>query len=246
MGNAAQSSQLPVPIYDEEEGELVLTCNTLKWVQAAEVLVEALKGHYPYTAHRRIDWRVVLDRFRPQIARAQEQNDKVAYYVALRDLATALQDGHVGVEWTGKLKMLPFEAARRDVGGGFGACFARLDSGRVAVVYVAPPPKGKSPCPLQQGDVITHVDGITVDDFLSKVSLRWCALVPATRRAVDDERCRFLSRAPAGTRRTFTTQERGDVLVKATEQDGDTAAMQRLSWLPEDSADRAEADGRSA
>ena len=162
----------------------------LGWLDAFDALILALEVHYPYTIHRNISWTDLSLKYRDVIAKAASQSSREAYIGAMRDLLSDLKDGHCSVESTSPLMKEAEERIKKDeIGGYYGAVFGRDEKGHVVVIYVSDPSTG-----LEVGHDLMSVDGVPVQEALSRMSLRWSDPVPTTVAHRDQERLRFLSR----------------------------------------------------
>ena len=70
----------------------------LTWLSAYDETLKALAKHYAYTNHRGIEWSQLAAKYRPHVEKAQESDDKAAYFTAMLDLIGETRDGHCEVE----------------------------------------------------------------------------------------------------------------------------------------------------
>ena len=69
----------------------------LSWTEAFDKMYQRLSKEYAFTDWKQIDWSVLYDEYAPQIKKALESGDFIAYYVALRGFLTEIPDGHVSL-----------------------------------------------------------------------------------------------------------------------------------------------------
>lgn len=135
--NAFSTTQPRVTAEVDSDGDieyLLADFRNLSWTDAFKNLIEVCKAHYPYTAHRGLDWEALYTEYLPAVTRASETNNLGSYYVALRDFAVRLRDGHCDVDYDSSDDdedgdFSPTTREDADVGGGYGAVFARIADG---------------------------------------------------------------------------------------------------------------------
>lgn len=103
----------------------------MTWQAAFKRLNDKMFREYAFTEWKGIQWQRLYLKYQPRIARAQATNDRVAYYLALREYTHELRDGHVGFTDDPAI----FEQL---VGGGFGLILTKLDDGAVVATWIKP------------------------------------------------------------------------------------------------------------
>ncbi len=157
-------------------------------VEAYNSLIDLLKVRYAYTELRGIDWEQVRQRYLPRIEAAEATNDLGEYAVTLTDLATEMQDYHVGVTSLGIPRELIAAASTRNsapYSASVGAGVKTLADGRVIVYFVAP----DSPAAAEGwvfGTEIISVQGQPVNDWIDPLPLRAKAATPEKIRSTKE------------------------------------------------------------
>jgi carboxyl-terminal processing protease len=194
--------------------------SALTWTDAFDRLLTKMQAEYAFTDWKAIDWDGLRRTYAPRVAAAQESGDQLAYYLTLRNLTHRFRDGHVSVTDDP-------EATDRLAGGSYGMVLDRLATGDVAVTWIDPVGPAAA-AGITVGSVIRTWNGQPVDQALRLTPL---ALAPsmATDARRDDERLRWLVRAPVGTEAS-TQVVRADgtrlaVNLTARDDDGRTLAI---------------------
>lgn len=172
----------------------------LGWTEAFEQLHAKISREYAFTEWKGIDWGALHRKYRPMVAAAEAAADQTAYYLALRGYAYRLQDGHVSVTED-------LDIARELAGGGFGMVVSGLDDGQVAVTWVKPGGPA-SAAGIRVGTRIIRWDGRPVLAALAATPTHLGPSQPTTQRR-DDERLRYLVRAPIGDAREVVFRNPG-------------------------------------
>ena len=105
---------------------------------------------FPYLSVNGGDWNAVLPEFIPRLIAAK---DAAEYHLTVLEMTTRLNDAHVGA---GSATLV------RTLGNRFPAFAARSIEGKI-VVWKLPPGTSAAGSGVQVGDVITHVDGQSVE-----------------------------------------------------------------------------------
>lgn len=194
--------------------------STLTWTEAFDHLHAKFSSEYAFTEWKGIDWDALYRRYRPLVAAAEAAGDQAAYYLALRGYAYHLRDGHVSVTED-------LDVARQLAGGGFGMVATRLDDDSVAVTWVKPGGPADQ-AGITVGSRILRWDGQPVRSALEQTSTLLGPNQPTTVRR-DDERLRYLVRAPIGQARTVTFRTPGSpartVTLTAIDDDFETLTL---------------------
>lgn len=165
------------------------------YTQAFAQLFERVRTEYAFNGvpGKQVDYEALRREIEPRIAKAEQQHDAQAYYVALRDFTQAFKDGHVGINDGGRFEQRVFQ---QRYGGGYGFAIRELDDGRVIVTYVSSNgPAAKAG--ITEGATITAFNNTPITQALR-------AVVPgngpfSTDFARQYQQQRFLLRAPQGT-----------------------------------------------
>ncbi|MFQ5407880.1 MAG: peptidase S41, partial [Anaerolineales bacterium] len=70
----------------------------MSYTEAFDALWTKASAEYPFTDLKGIDWQALYDEFAPRVAEAEAADDYDAWYLAMRDFAWSIPDGHVGVQ----------------------------------------------------------------------------------------------------------------------------------------------------
>jgi len=140
----------------------------LSYTEAFDALFEIVRKEYAFNGYqgKQPDWDAVYANIKPKIAKAEDERDAYAYYLALRDFTLIFDDGHVGVNG-GDLNYQYYED---NLWGGYGFAVRELDDGRVIVVYILPGGPADL-ADMQMGAEIEKFNGDLVQDALEKVRL---------------------------------------------------------------------------
>ena len=187
----ATTTGVAIPASDTYTPPTPQDLSALTWTEAFDALHTKIEREYAFSEWKHIDWAKLHREYASRIAAAEGNNDRTAYYLALRDYAHELHDGHVSV--TDDTSVLAEEA-----GGSFGLTLARLDDGSVIVTWVAP----GGPADLagiRVGARVWAWGGLPISIALATTPTTLGPSQPTLARAMY-EQTRFLVRAPEGTR----------------------------------------------
>jgi carboxyl-terminal processing protease len=153
-----------------------------------------IRERYAFKEWRSVDFDALYAAYAPAISAAEKNQDRAAYYRALRGYLVAIPDGHVDVMDTEG----DFGAKYADIGGGYGIALARLDSGRVIVSYVAHGSAAET-AGIRPGDEVTGWNGMEIHEAMNATPYIWAVKKPSTAEAIQVQQARLLTRAPVGT-----------------------------------------------
>ncbi len=113
------------------EGDVEINdLSDLSYTEAFNALWSKASIEYPFTQLKSVDWQNIYDRFAPQVTKAEASSDPQAWYLAMRNFAWSIPDGHIGLGGDdGGL-------FQKEAGGGAGLGMTELSDGRVLVNYV--------------------------------------------------------------------------------------------------------------
>lgn len=167
--------------------------NRMTWSAAFAALVDFLRRDYVFDQWKGIDWDAREQGVEPRVRAAEATADKKAYYLALREFVYAIPDANLTL-WGDDQDL-----ARESMGGTYGLGIVQLDDDRVFVSHIAPGGSAAR-AGLQRGAQVLAWDDVPIQVALNGISTVWADHPPATRTQVRLEQCRFLPRAPLGTR----------------------------------------------
>ncbi|MFM8320001.1 MAG: S41 family peptidase [Chloroflexota bacterium] len=211
--NLVDLDQRPFRVYKEASPRLTLMegvtavndYSAMSYPEAFKALFEKASKEYPFTEAKQIDWAALRERLYPL---AEKANTPLEFYQALRELALAIPDGHVGVT-------LNQEAFYMSYGGGFGLVLAELSDGPVVVTQVLPDtPAAKAG--IQPGAVISEWDGRPVGEAIAAVTPGFAPY--STQHALRHGQVTFLTRVPPNTSLEVRFQNTGQAAQTKTLQ----------------------------
>jgi len=175
------------------------------YAEAFKKLNERIAVEYPFSDWKKLDWNALEAKFEPIFRQAEQDHNKEAYAMALRDYVFSIHDGHVA------LKNEDPNVMKQVIGGGFGIGVVRLDDGRVLVnLVLKDSPAERSG--IKVGAEIVAWDGKDVKAALANTASpisRW-----ATEQARLNNQERFLTRAPIGRSIQATFRNWGETDVR--------------------------------
>lgn len=166
----------------------------LSYTQAFDKLVEQVRQSYAFDGMigKAPQWESLVPPIAARIEQAEQDHDKQAFYLALREFTYAFHDGHVAL-FGGDLEDDAFDA---EFGGGYGFAAQELDDGRFIVSYVLEGSPAEQ-AGMQIGAEFTRFHGQPVADALAAV--RPFSAPFSTAAELRYQRLRYLLRAPVGT-----------------------------------------------
>jgi carboxyl-terminal processing protease len=183
--------------------------SSMTWVEAFDAANAILSAQYAFTEQKDIDWDALHDEFAPRVTEAQAENNSKLLYLALREYAYSIPDGHITIIGDDM-------GMRADqVGGGYGLTVIGLNDGTVIAdrVIAGGPAAGAGMVP---GATILEWDGLPIADAVSAASVLWAETPPATNEARLYNQYRFVVRAPVLTATEVVFQNPGESESTAT------------------------------
>lgn len=202
--------------------------NHMTWSAAFAALVDLMRREYVFDQWKGIDWDALAQRIEPRINAAEANDDKRAYYLALREFAYAIPDANLEL-WGDDQDL-----ARATIGGTYGFGIVQLDDSRVFVSHLAPGGSAAR-AGVQRAAQIVGWNDMPIQAALDCTSIVWTEHPPATRTQSRLEQCRFLPRAPVGTRVRVQFQNpraRGAETVELVAQSAAREVVNGLSRSP--------------
>ncbi len=165
------------------------------FVAAFDRIHATFSATYPFGQWKAVDWTGINSRIRPKIQTAEALTDTAAFYIAMREYAASVPDGHISVRHGMKDHA---EIARyRQIGGSYGFALIKLDDGRYVTRLVdAGSPAAQAG--MQFGAQILEINDHPLAQVLDTVSVIWGEVIPATLEARGLHQCRFIGRAGVG------------------------------------------------
>ena len=163
---------------------------------------EKFSREYAFTDWKEVDWAVLYAKFKPQVDQAQIKNDFSAYYLTLKEYVHEIPDGHV--------RMTGIRAIDNQyIGGGFGFSAAKLSNGKVIACWVDENSAAYSQG-MRPGAELIEWNGRSIQDVLPHVSTIF-GPNSATMEDLDNQKVRYLTRAPIHTQISLTFLNAGQV-----------------------------------
>jgi len=166
------------------------------FVAAYDRIHATFSATYPFGQWKAVDWTRINDRIRAKIETAETANDTIAFYIAMREYAASVPDGHISM----RNGMEDHEAIARyrQIGGSYGFALIKLDDNRYVTRLVdAGSPAAQAG--IQFGAEILEINDDPLVQVLDSVPVIWGEVIPATLEALGLHQCRFIGRAPVGS-----------------------------------------------
>jgi C-terminal processing protease CtpA/Prc len=204
----------------EGEGSEVTDFSTLSYTEAFDAMVEKFRNEYAFTEYKGIDWDAMIAEFRPRFEEAEANEDLLVYFLAMRDFAWAIPDGHVDGGAFGALYNMFVEETE----GGLGFAMRDVDDGRVIVNFVLDESPA-SEAGFEFGTEIIEMNGMPVDEFVDN-AVAWSGpfSTPDNERL---QKLRYALRFMVGEEVEVTFQNLGDEEPTTTTM---TAIPERASF----------------
>ena len=177
----------------------------LAWIDAFEAMHAQLWQQYAFGQWKAIEWDALYAQFAPRIAEAEANDDADAYYLALREYAFSIPDGHIELGADKRASAFVERLKTEAVGGGYGLALLELDDGRIiAHILLSDGPAAQAG--VEWGAEIVAWNGQPIQEALDEVSILWANLPHATLEGQQLEKLRFLVRAPIDSEAEITYQ----------------------------------------
>jgi len=138
------------------------------------------------------DWNQLYDVIGARVASAQYNQDRNAFYLALRDFTWAFKDAHVGMD-AGQLSQSDFENA---IAGGYGFSIRQLDDGSYVVIYLTSGGPAEK-AGMKVGATVTSFNGQPIKDAVAGAH---SYSDQSSDFAIQLQQARYLLRAAPGTK----------------------------------------------
>ncbi len=173
------------------------------WISAFEKMHTELGAKYAFTEWKGINWDNLYARFHPRIETAEANNDKRAFYLALREYAHSIPDGHIELEGD------DLGLKREQIGGSYGFAVTQLDDDSF-IVSALLKDGAAAQAGIKVGAEIVSLDNTPIQEAVSQVSVLWYKDSLATIQSYQLTQARFLTYAPLGTEKTVTFMNPGE------------------------------------
>ncbi len=163
----------------------------LPYPQAFDEMLSKFRQEYAFTAYKGIDWDQLAADFRPRFEQAEEDQDALGYYLALRDFLWSIPDGHVSMDISPIVQLF-----REEVAGGLGLALRELDDGRVLVAFIQDGGPADQ-AGIQVGAQVFSINGTSIDEAI-EATTPWSAPF-STQHTRKLEQLRYVTRFPLET-----------------------------------------------
>ncbi|QPM68416.1 S41 family peptidase [Atribacter laminatus] len=181
--------------------------SSLTWSEAFDKLHTKFSREYGFMDWKKIDWPALYNQFKPRINQSQESNDFTAYYLTLREYVHSIPDGHVHMNSLSEID-------NRYIGGGFGFSIVKLTDGKIVVIWIDESSEAYTQR-MRTGAELVEWNGCPVQAVLNEVSTIFYNN-SATDEDSMNQRVRYLTRAPIGTKLSLSFKNLNDEkIIKA-------------------------------
>ena len=190
------------------EGDVAINdLSELSYTEAFNSLWSKASIEYPFTDLKNIDWQNIYDTFAPQVANAEASSDPQAWYIAMRNFAWSIPDGHVGLGGNdGGL-------FQKEAGGGAGLGMTELSDGRVLVSYVNTS-GAAAEAGINIGDEIISYNNVPIREAIQSVTPLNGPF--STDHILELERYRYISRGEIGENANIQWKDSIGIIKQAT------------------------------
>lgn len=131
-------------------------------------LIDVLAERYSYTELRELDWEAIRESHLPAVQRADEEEDLLAYFAMLNEMAVSIQDAHVVATAPSPIQSAYFTETGETVAANLGAQLVELDDGRFIITFLDPEGPGAQEG-WQFGTEIISVDGLPTSEYVDSL-----------------------------------------------------------------------------
>lgn len=213
----------PFMFYKEQRPNLTLyegdvsvnDYSRMNYTDAFQALWSKASVEYPFSDLKSVNWQLLYEEFAPRVYRAQADDNPQAWYLALRDFARSIPDGHVSLSGDDGGLFL------RQAGGGIGLGLTELDNGRVIVHYLTEDGSAQE-AGIDLGAEILEINGLPIIQAAARV-VPWSSPF-STQHVLRLQQYRYLTRGQLGSTVKITwnnpgsTNTRSATLIFRTER----------------------------
>lgn len=189
---------IPLPVILRGENDL----RSRPWVEAFQIMHERMRRQYAYGEWKAIDWDALYETAATEIAAAEAEKDRDAWYLALRKYLHSIPDGNVQVDSREPLRM----AAE---GASTGLALAELADGTVIVSGITEDSPAEA-AGIEWGAAVHAWNDKTVALALESTSILWADTPSATPAARRQQQLVWLPRGSEGAASRVTFQNPGE------------------------------------
>jgi C-terminal processing protease CtpA/Prc len=186
---ALRDETVDVPVHN---GDMGRDLSSLSYTAAFDRLIDELRGRYPFTDVKQLDWAALTAEVRPLVQLAERDADAVQLGEALWRLGMLMGDGHVAPI------PAPVRAWTDRFGAGVGLRLAQTDDGDVLVTAVTEGSPAAT-AGIEVGALLTRYDDLPIADALAARGAADLATPQSSPHGVRSQQLALLSRSSEGT-----------------------------------------------
>lgn len=136
----------------------------LSYTAAFDQLIDLLREEYAFTVEKGVDWDALHAAFRPQIEKAEREQDSLAFRRALGALALSIPDGHMNDS--------VYEDWSERIAGGVGLSLCETHDGRILVPQIL----SDSPADragIEPGAELIAINTVPAAQYVNEIELPW-------------------------------------------------------------------------
>jgi C-terminal processing protease CtpA/Prc len=179
-----------------------------RFTEAFKNLLDEARREYAFNGieGKEPDWDALESKLMPQVEKAEQEGDRVAFFNAVRAFTLAFKDGHVSLNSDDDAVSAAYI---RQYVGSLGLVLRELDDGRVIVIHTIPGSIGAKAGVLP-GAEITQVDGVPVGEAIGGVQALSAPFSSETSARV--EQLKYLLRRSINTQISLTYKNPGKAI----------------------------------
>lgn len=163
------------------------------YVDSFKSTLKDLKNNYCLNEWKQIDYEEIETMLMPEVVKAEEENDPVAYYMALCELTYYFHDSHVGAGYVGEDSEIEYSARARLAGNDYGFSMITLTSGETVALFVDEKSEAYK-AGIHTNTVITAWDGVDIEEAKKGIKCIYPIIGPMPIKENEDKlRAAFLA-----------------------------------------------------
>lgn len=189
------------------------------WTQSFLDMNQLMSIEYALTQHKKINWDQLKNKYLSLIITADKNNDKAAYYQALRSYINELHDSHsfiIGADETAV--NFASTLAKKNTAGSYGLIISKTDGSRYIASYVEPNSPAYNAGMIVGAEILTwnskpiaqaliDTDSLWSDEYESLFPS--ASFTPSTKASLDYEKMRMLTRDIIGAQANIVWRNPG-------------------------------------
>lgn len=176
---------------------------SMSYSEAFKNLNEELKGNYPFTDWKRIDFDKKYNEYIERFKNADKSKDEEEYYLALKDYLISFNDGHITTINPLQLPPLGIDdkfalsLSQKYTGSGYGFSLIKLDNGNVVVSIIDENSEAYK-SGIGMGSIITKWNDKPIEQAANEVSKTWSIARSADKENMEQNNYMMLTRTKEG------------------------------------------------